>query len=56
MTTRGPRRARCAAMLAAALAWLPILGPGTADAQQITTAGDCSAVIQQVGGNVTVNC
>jgi hypothetical protein len=38
------------------LAWLAILGPGTAEAQQITTAGDCSAVIQQVGGNVTVNC
>jgi hypothetical protein len=54
MTPGGHRLSRCAA--AAALAWLAILGPGTAEAQQITTAGDCSSVIQQVGGNVTVNC
>jgi hypothetical protein len=42
--------------VAAAAGLAAALGPGAAAAQQITTAGDCSAVIQQVGGNVTVNC
>jgi hypothetical protein len=45
-----------AAIVTAAAGIVAALGPGTAQAQQITTAGDCSAVIQQVGGNVTVNC